>query len=286
MSTKKDQDSPKIESMQTDEMLRLAESLLANISSKDIPFSLLEEIQDLKQAFEENSTLLKTDTSDLSKQFKKSQLLNKANKQTKQFFHRKLYIEDTDKTRILISAANTLPDHPLKLDKELSEIRKILELTQEDLYFDIKQDTYPTYDGLQDDLLKFKPHIVHFSGHGDKEGIYLKKENDFPELISNEVMLELLSLFIHRNGNDNPIKLIIFNYCNSFKLAEEVSKLSDHCATIGMAEPILDNLSIVFSKTFYKALSYGRGIDFAFDLAKNDLKRENKRYANAPKLYT
>jgi hypothetical protein len=117
-----------------------------------------------------------------------------------------------------------------------------------------------------DDLLKFlnkyKPHIVHFTGHGTTAGeIVLEDENTHvPEVVSTAAMRELFKTL---KGN---IRLVVLNACYSRTQALAIVENID-CA-VGMSAEIKDNAAIVFVASFYRALAFGLSVEEAFEQGK------------------
>jgi hypothetical protein len=130
---------------------------------------------------------------------------------------------------------------------------------------------------LQEHLLRFKPHIVHFSGHGtDKSEIIL--ENRFG--LSHPISPDSLSL-LFRTLRDN-IRVVVLNTCYS---EDQAQAIADHIdCVIGMTSLIDDDSAIHFSKAFYRALAYGRDIKTAFDLACQDIDMNKLPDADQPKI--
>lgn len=115
-----------------------------------------------------------------------------------------------------------------------------------------------------DDLLQAlneeRPHVVHFSGHGTKNGeIIVVGEDGAPHRVSRGA---LLSLF--RTMKDN-IRVVLLNACYTESQTEGINQVVD-CA-IGMSTAISDDAGIAFSAAFYRALGFGRTVREAFDQA-------------------
>src|SRR5262249_36064853 len=67
--------------------------------------------------------------------------------------------------RILFLAANPADTVALKLDREIELIKAKIRETEFGNLFDIQPHSGVRSDQLQSLLLKYQPHIVHFSGH-------------------------------------------------------------------------------------------------------------------------
>jgi hypothetical protein len=112
---------------------------------------------------------------------------------------------------------------------------------------------------LQECLLRFKPHIVHFSGHGSEEGeIYLQDSSGLSKPVSEKSLGKLFAVL-----KDN-IRCVVLNACYSRTQADAIAAHID--AVVGMSTAIGDQAAISFSAAFYQALAYGRDLQTAFDL--------------------
>ena len=73
--------------------------------------------------------------------------------------------------KILILSANPIDTKRLRFDEEIREIEEgILRAKHRD-QFEIKSKLAVRFQDLRRALLDYKPQIVHFIGHGDKEGL-------------------------------------------------------------------------------------------------------------------
>jgi hypothetical protein len=114
-------------------------------------------------------------------------------------------------------------------------------------------------DQLIPTLLRYKPEIVHFSGHGNERG-------------------ELL--FIDSTGNSHVVpdgalrdvfstlrattKCVVLNACYSAQQAQDIGEAVP--IVIGMSAEISSAAAMTFASTFYEALAFDRSIQDAFDL--------------------
>jgi hypothetical protein len=134
-----------------------------------------------------------------------------------------------------------------------------------------------------DDLLQYlnqyKPHVVHFSGHGSStEEIVLLDNQGEAKPVSKEA---LVSLF--RTLRDN-IRLVLLNACYSRSQAEAITSEID--CSIGMSGEISDYAAIAFATSFYRAIGFGRSVREAFDQGKTALLLEGIPEEKTPSLLT
>jgi hypothetical protein len=128
-------------------------------------------------------------------------------------------------------------------------------------------------------LLRHKPHILHFSGHGSPtEGIVLEDNSGHTKLVSTDALAALF-----RTIKDN-LRIVVLNACYSSLQAQGISQIVDF--TIGMNKAIGDRSAIVFSAAFYQGLAYGRSVQESFDLGVNAIMLEGISESDIPVLLT
>lgn len=164
-----------------------------------------------------------------------------------------------EKIKVLFLAANPAGTNPLALDEEIraidakirgSEHRERLELVS---HWAVRLDDLP---GL---LMRQRPHIVHFSGHGARAGeIILLAGDRTSRPVSAEALGDLFRIL-----KDN-VHVVVLNACYSEVQAQGIVKHID-CA-IGMSDTIGDDHAIAFAAWFYEAMGYGKSVQDAFDL--------------------
>ncbi|KAM3101337.1 dynamin family protein [Phormidesmis sp. 146-12] len=169
-----------------------------------------------------------------------------------------------DAKRILFLAANPKNTSPLRLDKEVREIENgLISKRPGQFCFEKKWAVRPV--DIQRAMLEFKPHIVHFSGHGEGiEGLVLESNGgDFGQLVSTEALEGLFKLF------SDEVECVILNACYSEVQADAINAHIHH--VIGMNQSIGDKAAIDFSVGFYDAIGTGRPIEFAYHFGCNSI---------------
>jgi hypothetical protein len=178
---------------------------------------------------------------------------------------------------LLFVAANPQDSTRLRLDAEIREIDQALRLSEFRGRFDIEQHWAVRFRDLQSALLRHKPHIVHFSGHGTElSEIVLEDDQGHPYTVPPDVLARLFSLL-----KDNT-RCVILNACYSEPQAEAIADHID--IVIGMRTAISDNGAISFAVAFYEALAYGRDVQTAFDLGCLRLSLEYPNEKDIPTL--
>lgn len=184
------------------------------------------------------------------------------------------------KVKILFFSANPRDKDYLDVKKEYTKIQSIIERESpiKDLVEVIfESDVQPKE--LKDLLLKHKPHIVHFTGHGDNKEIILINELGESKPVDKELLKHLLGLL------KDSIKIVVLNACGTDSQAQEIADVIG-CA-VGIKQDIEDEAAIIFAHSFYKMLASGYSIRTAFDVSKIDLQlRDYDETAEYVNLYT
>ncbi|MCG8417047.1 MAG: CHAT domain-containing protein [Proteobacteria bacterium] len=174
-----------------------------------------------------------------------------------------------DKT-VLIIAANPCGMEALRISEEIREIREGLRRAQLREHFTVVHQSAARPRDIHRALLDYKPHVVHFCGHGqaargnEPSGLVLEDEEGLPKLVSARALADLFSLFADR------VECVILNACYSEALADAIAQ---HVRiVIGMPQAISDRSSIEFAVAFYDAIGAGQPVEFAYKLGCNALR--------------
>lgn len=174
------------------------------------------------------------------------------------------------KTKVLFFAADptaVLPENPtppLQLGADMREIRNRVE---EDghpstLDFDCQFDARPK--DLVDRLRRTRPQIVHFSGHGNLQGLKFTSPNGVgAQVVTGAALKDFLKVI------QNDIRLVVLSACYSRDQAESIAEVVG-CA-IGTPGGIMDEDAIQFNAAFYGFIARGESVQKAFDLASAEL---------------
>lgn len=182
-----------------------------------------------------------------------------------------------NKIKVLFLAANPLDTTHLRLDEEIRLITTKLRASDYRDSIELISAWAVRADDLLQLLNEHKPHIVHFSGHGNTAGeIALLDNNGFVKPVN---AAALASLF--KTLKDN-IRMVVLNACYSQPIAKAITQSID-CA-VGMVLPIGDPAAIIFAASFYRAVGFGRSVFEAFQQAKTALMLEGIPEENTPKL--
>lgn len=173
----------------------------------------------------------------------------------------------TKSIKILFLAANPKNTTQLRLDKEIRDIKQALLQSKFGENFNIEQEWAVQISDLQAHLLRHKPDIVHFSGHGNESSeIILENSMGVSQAVPTKALSQLFSI-IKKN-----IRCVILNACYSNMQAKGIAEHIDY--VIGISKEISDSAAISFAVAFYQALGFGEDIKTAFNLGKTQIDLE------------
>lgn len=162
--------------------------------------------------------------------------------------------------KILFLGASPIDEIRLRIDEEVRDIENGLKMATLREKFELKSQWAITTKTLQQSMLDENPTIVHFSGHGDVDGIAVEDSIGNAKLIDTAALGGLFELF------SDSIRCVILNSCYSESQAVEISKHVPY--VIGMKDSIDDKAALAFSVGFYTALGAGKDIEFAYKMGK------------------
>lgn len=212
------------------------------------------------------------------------------------------------KIKILFLGANPSDTTRLALGNEVREIEHRLRGAPQSELFDFVQEWAVRVGDLQKALLRHRPQIVHFSGHGRGDGdpfsrsvpisessreMLLDEEpsidvGDGQILVEDDVTREAKPIPAQALGNlfqiVGGVRYVVLNACHSVSQAEAICTHVE--AVIGMRRSIQDHAAIKFSSAFYQGLAFGETLSNAFKLGQNEIELHGYRDHEVPQLIT
>ncbi|MFZ4664715.1 MAG: CHAT domain-containing protein [Caldilineaceae bacterium] len=159
---------------------------------------------------------------------------------------------------ILFLKANPDDTTRLNIDDEIREIDKALQQAKLGKHFDLRVHGAVRIDDLQELFERYRPGIVHFSGHGSTTGEMILQDDQGKAIT---VPIDALSnLFGQFSDN---IRCVVLNACHSDAQASAIARYID--CVIGMSDALSDKAALNFSPAFYNALGNECSIQSAFD---------------------
>jgi hypothetical protein len=109
-------------------------------------------------------------------------------------------------------------------------------------------------------MRRYKPDIVHFSGHGSSDGARILEDASGA---SKPVSAAALSAQLDAPESE---RCVVMNAFSSNKHAVQIAKSVD--CVVGTPRSVSDEAAIGFAAGFYSSLGDGTGVGKAFDLGK------------------
>jgi len=175
--------------------------------------------------------------------------------------------------RILVLFSNPMNTSRLRLDKEDRVIDDLVRHVKIDDGIEIVRRHATSRDDLIDLIGEGDFEIIHFSGHGSPDGIYLDTSDNVEGILIGLDELE----FILRHRAQPGLRLLMFMSCYSSAAIEKLIPHSPYIITVD--GPIDDDETILFVRHFYYSYLRQRSIQRAFDEAGLHLTARNQEMA-------
>lgn len=186
-----------------------------------------------------------------------------------------------EKVRILFLVANPVDTSQLRLNEEIRQIEIYLRGSKHRERFEYKPVLAVRPDDLRSAMLDYRPHIVHFSGHGSEQGEIVLEDATGNATSASPEALKLLFGALQDNSDPvNNVRLVVLNACYSAIQAESIAEVIG--CVIGMTDAVGDAAAIGFSSAFYEALGYGKNAQQAFNIGQAQMAFFNE--AEIPQL--
>lgn len=162
-----------------------------------------------------------------------------------------------EKLKVLILGASSEGD--LRVGREQKRIRAAVESALHRDLIDLDVRPAATAADLLDGITRFRPHVVHFSGHSNDDLIVFEDERDEPH---EGVIVTAAAFASAVRATDDPPLLVLLNSCHS---ASQIEDLVERVVpfAIGMSDEIEDTDAITYAAQFYAAVANGQSINSA-----------------------
>lgn len=179
--------------------------------------------------------------------------------------------------KILFLAANPTGTQHIRLDEEIRNIDTVLRASQRRNQIRLEQQWAVRVSDLHALLLRHRPDIVHFSGHGSPaSALILEDDAGRPREVPTAALADLFGVL------GDTVRCVVLNACYSRTQASAIVQHVD--AVIGMDGAMGDQVSIAFAAAFYQALGYGKDVSSAFQLGVSQIKLHGLDDAAIPQL--
>lgn len=153
--------------------------------------------------------------------------------------------------------------NPLRVDAEVSSVQRAIMSAKHRHLIEVKYLPAASPRDFVDRINFDRPHVVHFSGHGDA-GALLFDNASVTDPAAVAMTFDVLAQFLL--ATDNPPRLLVMNSCKSLDGAELL--LEAVPILIGVADTINDASAAIFATQFYSAIANAQPVGHAFMQAK------------------
>lgn len=191
---------------------------------------------------------------------------------------RQLPAPKPEKLRVLLLGASSEGD--LRVGREQKRIRLAVETALHRDQIDLDGRPAATTEDLLDGITKFRPHVVHFSGHSGDDLVVFELEQDTPH----EGVIVTARAFARAvAATDDPPLLVLLNSCKS---ASQIDDLVEQVTpfAIGMPDSIDDGDAINYAAQFYASVANGQSINSAHLAGRVRLELDGLESAELPTL--
>jgi CHAT domain len=183
------------------------------------------------------------------------------------------------KTRLAFLLASPSTTGAINVGLDFREAERAINASARRDLFALKPFLAADYGALITALNEFKPHVVHFSGHGGEQALLLDTleiQSVGGMAIDFEAVAGLIGATSHKP------KLIVIAACNTVDGADAILQVCPF--VIAMNDAISDVAAAYFSRAFYGALASGQSIRHSFEQARIVLAIENLPDKDLPVL--
>ena len=187
--------------------------------------------------------------------------------------------ELSQRDRVVVLIVGSNPDNTgrLRLDREARAIREELaERARHRDGFRVEMRPALRVQDLQRVLRDVQPDILHFGGHGEKDGLMVENLTGGVHPISISALKETMAL------HNQYLRCVVLNACYSETQARAIA---EHVAcVVGMSNAVRDDAAIAFAREFYAAIGAGENVERAFHAGRLQIDLENLRDEDKPRL--
>ena len=185
--------------------------------------------------------------------------------------------ENMKTKRILFLAANPIGTDKLRVDEELRRIDEGLQAAKLRSKLELVSKWAVTIETITKAMLDYDPQIIHFSGHGEKNGIAIENNDGKSHIISPKALTKLFKLF------KDKIECVMLNACYTEEQAKIIS--ANNIYVIGMSDAINDRDAIDFSVGFYQSIGAGKDYTFAYQMGQTLIMTKNSSQYEIPTIW-
>lgn len=167
--------------------------------------------------------------------------------------------------KILFLAANPLDTVRVRTDAESRAIEECLREFGRAFTFEKQHAVRVTE--LTALLLRHRPQIVHFSGHGSDQGeLILEDERGYAHAVPPSALSRLFALL------KQDVRCVVLNTCYAAQQAQAIAEQIDF--VVGVSGMVEDRGALRFATVFYQALGLGQDLATAVEVGRVQLQLE------------
>jgi CHAT domain len=181
---------------------------------------------------------------------------------------------------VLYLTADPIKNNPLRVDAELHHVQNEIRGSKFRDNITVERRPAATLKSLLNGLNDLNPHIIHFSGHGNKSGIAMDNASVIKpsvEMVSFKLLADALS------ATDSKPRVVVLNACDSAAARKRFLKLG--LIVISMKRSISDAAAAAFAVQFYGALASGQSVKSAFEQGRVAVQATSISEADTPQLF-
>jgi hypothetical protein len=170
---------------------------------------------------------------------------------------------------ILFTAATPSNTTKLNTGKE-SRLKDLVREFDEEKRISFSEEHGLNVDQFRRLLFTKDPHIIHFAGHGQREGLVLEEDH-----LDADVLVGLVAEL-------ENTRIVVLNACYTLPLAQQLAQYVPF--VVGTQGPIPDDAAIAFAYDFYTGLAAGKSVEKSFAFGLNGIKSKRLPGADIPIL--
>lgn|GEM_PF-6837596 len=171
--------------------------------------------------------------------------------------------------RILILAANPVDTSRMALETEHRLLRNRMRANAQVGNCELLFEWAARWQDLKHAVVNHKPHVIHFAGHGTRNGICLEDNEGRNAPVTKAQLADLF------RSSGEQLRLVVLNACFSALQAEAIKESVDY--VVGTRVAIADDVAVVFAAYFYEALASGSTIRDAYNKSQGRLTSVEQR---------
>ena len=184
-----------------------------------------------------------------------------------------------NRVKILFMASNPADTTRLQIEEEYREIEGRIRASPRRNQFELAYAPEVRAQDLVPALLRHRPNVVQFSGHGTQDGgLLLSDERGRATPVSPSTMGRIFA-----STSQGTIRCVVLMSAYSEALARALVEFVD--CVIGVSTAIADRTAIAFAAAFYEALAFGRSVGAAYQIACNMVTMGTPGAVQVPSLY-